>query len=107
METQTYVQIIRQRPHKIKKVTDALKKTRQREMGLTLKQYNTLRPSARRPPLIYGFTKIHKTAIPLRQIHVVSYISSPTYRLAKLVTSIINPLVDQGGLSVTPGTLLR
>ena len=41
-------------------------------------------------PRFYGLPKIHKPNIPLRPI--VSAIGSPTYSLAKFVTSIIFPL---------------
>ena len=44
-------------------------------------QYNRLRSSAGRIPLIYGLPKIHKADVSLRPI--VSFVSSPTYQLSK------------------------
>ena len=48
-----------------------------------------LKPSASVPPKLYGLPKIHKPEISLRPI--VSSIGSPTYQLAKYVTTLITP----------------
>ena len=56
-------------------------------------EYEAMRPSASRPPMIYGLPKVHKDNIPLRPI--VSCIGSPTYRLAKHLVHIIGPLAGQ------------
>ena len=48
---------------------------------------------ASRPPKLYGLPKIHKSNVPLRPI--VSCIESPTYQLAKHVTSLTTPLTGQ------------
>lgn len=53
--------------------------------------FDKLRPSLSRAPRFYGLPKIHKEGYPLRPI--VSAIGSPTYKLAKFVTSIITPLM--------------
>lgn len=50
-----------------------------------------LKPTLCRAPRFYGLPKIHKADNPLRPI--VSAIGSPTYSLAKFVTSIISPLM--------------
>ncbi|XP_071452179.1 uncharacterized protein [Hetaerina americana] len=50
-----------------------------------------LRPQAPAPPRLYGLPKNHKTGAPLRPI--VSAISSPTYNLAKHLTSVLSPHV--------------
>ena len=52
-----------------------------------------LKPAASRPPKLYGTPKIHKPDVPLRPI--VSCIGSPTYQLAKHVTSLIAPLTGR------------
>ncbi|XP_055681904.1 uncharacterized protein LOC129789276 [Lutzomyia longipalpis] len=41
-------------------------------------------------PRIYGLPKIHKSGVPLRP--VVSYVGSPTYHLARFVSSVLSPL---------------
>ena len=52
-----------------------------------------LKPSASKPPKLYGLPKIHKPQVPVRLI--VSCINSPTYQLAKYVNTLISPLVGQ------------
>ena len=49
-----------------------------------------IKPSASKSPKLYGLPKIHKTNMPMRPI--VSCIGSPTYHLAKYVTTLISPL---------------
>ena len=49
-----------------------------------------LKPTASKPPKLYGLPKIHKPHVPLRPI--VSCIGSPPYHLAKHVRSLISPL---------------
>ena len=53
--------------------------------------FQKLKPSLSRAPRFYGLPKIHKPGSPLRPI--VSAIGSPTYNIAKFVTSIISPLM--------------
>jgi hypothetical protein len=48
-------------------------------------------PHAAIPPRIYGLPKFRKEGVPLRPI--VKCIASPTYSLAKYVTSLLNPFV--------------
>ncbi|MGR8252493.1 reverse transcriptase domain-containing protein, partial [Escherichia coli] len=45
------------------------------------------------PPKLYGLPKIHKINVPLRPI--VSQINAPTYRLAKHLSSLLQPLVGK------------
>ena len=52
-----------------------------------------LKPSSSRSPKLYGLLKIHKPEVPLRPI--VSCIDSPTYQLAKHITTLIIPLAGQ------------
>ena len=52
-----------------------------------------LKPTASRPPKLYGLPKVHKPTIPLRPI--VSCIGAPTYQLSKFITSLISPLAGQ------------
>ena len=52
-----------------------------------------LKPSASTSPKLYGLPKIHKTQVPMRPI--VSCIGSPTYNLAKYITTLISPLTGR------------
>ena len=61
-------------------------------------EYEAMRPSASRPPMIYGLPKVHNDNIPLRPI--VSCIGSPTYHLAKHLVHVIGPLAGQTPSSV-------
>ncbi|XP_063385614.1 uncharacterized protein LOC134671708 [Cydia fagiglandana] len=57
-------------------------------------EYNRLyRPKSVQPPKLYGLPKVHKSNVPLRPI--VSQISSPSYDLAKHVTSVLQGLVGK------------
>ena len=72
-----------------RKITKELKNPEQgRHISKAL--VNKLKPTASRPPKLYGLPKIHKPDVPLRPI--VSCIGSPTYQLAKHITSPITPL---------------
>ena len=52
-----------------------------------------LKPTASRPPKLYGLPKIHKPHVPLHPI--ISCIGFPTYHLSKYITSLISPLAGQ------------
>jgi hypothetical protein len=52
-----------------------------------------LTPHDSSPPRLYGLPKIHKMDVPLRPI--VNCIGSPTYDLAKYLTDLLIPLVEQ------------
>ena len=75
-----------------RKITRELKKLEQ-EKHITKTLMNRLKPTASRPPKLYGLPKIHKSDVPLRPI--VSCIGSPTYQLVKHVTSSITQLTGQ------------
>ena len=72
-----------------KKVFDVLKELKT-EGVINKPMFERLRPTSSKAPWFYGLPKIHKPETPLRPI--VSAIGSPTYNLAKFVTSIISPL---------------
>ena len=61
--------------------------------GLSTQKYKQLYPTSAVPPKFYGLPKIHKTGTPLRPI--VSSMGSITYGVAKELSHIIKPLVDQ------------
>ena len=55
--------------------------------------YSTMYPTGCVPPKFYGLPKIHKTGTPLRPI--VSSRHSVTYRVAKVLSKVIQPLVGK------------
>ena len=61
--------------------------------GLSTQKNKQLYPTSAVPPKFYGLPKIHKAGIPLRPI--VSSRGSITYGVAKELSHIIKPLVDQ------------
>jgi hypothetical protein len=63
----------------------------QREDQLTNELKYKIYPTAAEVPKIYGTPKIHKANAPLRPI--VSSIGSITYKAARLIADILNPLV--------------
>ena len=73
-----------------KKVADALKEV-ENKGGLSTSQRKSLTNKYSTPPQLYGLPKIHKKDTPLRPI--VSSIDSPTYKLAKHLANILQPLV--------------
>lgn len=46
---------------------------------------------SRRVPILYRLPKVHQQDVPLSPI--VSFVTSPTYQLSKLLTGILAPLV--------------
>ena len=60
---------------------------------LTKDVYNRIRPVGSTRPRMYGVPKIHKADIPLRPI--LSMINSPQHELAKLLTEILQPVVNK------------
>ena len=62
--------------------------------AITEQQYNHLCPSGSRPGVMYGLSKVHKQLVDgfpkLRPI--LSAINTPTYKLAKYLVTIIEPL---------------
>ena len=53
--------------------------------------YNHLHSSGGQTPLVYGLPKVHKPGFPLRPI--VSFFSSPSYKLSKYLSKLLSPLV--------------
>ena len=70
----------------------------QRNGSLSIQQYNKLRCSSGLIPRIYGLPKIHKPDIPLRPI--VSFCTSPTFKLSKYLAKLLSPLVGTTSSSV-------
>ena len=64
-----------------------------RKGRLSEEAYHHLRSSAGSVSRLYGLPKVHKPDTPLRPI--VSFISSPTYRLSKFLASLLKPVVGQ------------
>ncbi|XP_042202441.1 uncharacterized protein LOC121852537, partial [Callorhinchus milii] len=60
------------------------------------------KPSAARPPRLYGLPKIHKEDTPLRPI--VSTINSPTYKLARFLSEILRPFTGKTTSAVLNST---
>ena len=67
--------------------------------------FDRLKPTNSTAPRFYGLPKIHKPDIPLRPI--VAAIGSPTFSLAKFVTSVISPLVGNTSSYVRNSTHFR
>ena len=66
-----------------------IKKDRKLDEGT----YRTMYPTGCIPPKFYGLPQIHKTGTPLRPI--VSSRGSVTYRVAKVLSKVIQPLVGK------------
>ncbi|XP_042202463.1 uncharacterized protein LOC121852562 [Callorhinchus milii] len=64
----------------------------------------SLKPSAARPPRLYGLPKIHKEGTPLRPI--VSMINSPTYKLARFLSDTLLPFTGKTSSAVLNSTQL-
>ena len=64
-----------------------------RKGRLSDETYHNLRSFAGSVSCFYGLPKIHKPDTPLRPI--VSFLSSPTYRLSKFLASLLKPVVGQ------------
>lgn len=73
-----------------KKVADALKEVENKGC-IPTNLRKSLSNKYSTPPQLYGLPKIHKKGTPLRPI--VSSIDSPTYKLAKHLANILQPLV--------------
>lgn len=75
----------------LKVVTEVLTDLKKKK-GIDKTLFYRLKLTLSRAPRFYGLPKTHKADNPLRPI--VSAIGSPTYSLAKFITSIISPLMD-------------
>ena len=90
LQPPTYTTLKKDPTQKIeRKVLEVLKELKN-EGVINKPMFERLRPTSSKAPRFYGLPKIHKPETPLRPI--ASAIGSPTYSLAKFVTSIISPL---------------
>ena len=89
MEDKTYRTLKTDPTSKVEtKITKALKQLESKGY-ISDKVRRYLSPQCSSPPKIYGLLKVHKEGMPLRSI--VSAVSSPTYKLAKMLTRILSP----------------
>ena len=75
------------------RVTDILKNLRDKK-EISIKQYNNLSPSGSRPGIMYGLAKVHKIdtdGLPFFR-PILSPIGTPTYKLAKFLVPVLEPL---------------
>ena len=75
------------------RVTGVLKNLRDKE-EISMEQYTDLNPSASRPGIMYGLAKVHKIVTDgLATFRpILSAIGTPTYKLAKFLVPILEPL---------------
>ena len=93
LQQPTYVPLPKDPTAKVERRVMEVLKQLQKEKAIDKTLLERLRPNHCRAPRFYGLPKIHKTDDPLRPI--VSAIGSPTYHLAKFITSIISPFDGQ------------
>ena len=78
-----------------KRVTDLSKKLKNKN-AINEETYNKLRPVGWKPGTLYGSAKVHQTLVnglpPFRPI--LSAIGTPTYKLAKLLVSILSDITQ-------------
>ena len=67
-------------------------------LSLTPGVYSYLRSSAGSKPQLYGLPKVHKQDVPLRPI--VSFVSSPNYRLSRFLANPLAPVVGRSSSHV-------
>ena len=75
------------------RVTDVLKNLRDKK-EISIEQYKDLSPSGSRPGIMYGLAKVHKIVRDgLPSIRPILFtIGTPTYKLAKFLVPILEPL---------------
>ena len=76
------------------RVTDVLKNLRDKN-EISIEKYKDLSPSGSRPGIMYGLAKVHKIVrdgLPSFR-PILSAISTPTYKLAKFLVPILEPLI--------------
>ena len=75
------------------RVTNVLKNLRDKK-EISIEQYKDLSPSGSRPGIMYGLAKVHKIVRDgLPSIRpILSAIGTPTYKLAKFLVPILEPL---------------
>ena len=79
--------------HMENRVTDVLKSLRDKK-EISIEQCKNLSPSGSRPGIMYGLAKVHKTVtdgLPSFR-PILSAISTPTYKIAKFLVLILEPL---------------
>ena len=79
--------------HMESRVTDVLKNLRDKN-EISIEQYKDLSPSGSRPGIMYGLAKVHKIVrdgLPSFR-PILSAIGTPTYKLAKFLVPILEPL---------------
>ena len=79
--------------HKQNRVTDVLKNLRDKK-EISIEQYKDLSPSGSSPGIMYGLAKVHKIVtdgLPSFR-PILSAISTPTYKLAKFLVPVLEPL---------------
>ena len=79
--------------HMENRVTDVLKNLRDKK-EISMEQYKDLSPSGSRPGIMYGLAKVHKIVtdgLPSFR-PILSAIGTPTYKLAKFLVPILEPL---------------
>ena len=75
------------------RVTDVIKNLRDKK-EISSEQYKDLSPSVSRPGIMHGLAKVHKVAtdgLPSFR-PILSAIGTPTYKLAKFLVPILEPL---------------
>ena len=80
--------------HMENRVTDVLKNLRDKK-EISIEQYKNLSPSGSRPGIMYGLAKVHKIVtdgLPSFR-PILSAIGTPTYKLAKFLVLMLEPLI--------------
>ena len=81
--------------HMENRVTDVLKNLRDKK-EISSEQYKDLSPSGSRPGIMYGLAKVHKIVtdgLPSFR-PILSAIGTTTYKLAKFLVSVLEPLTN-------------
>ena len=93
LNTPAYKEIPKDPTNKIKAQLITKLRRIKKESKLDEGTYRTMYPTGCVPPKFYGLPKIHKTGTPLRPI--VSSRGSVTYGVAKVLSTVIQPLVGK------------
>ena len=83
--------------HMKNRVTDVLKNLRDKN-EISIDIYKDLSPLGSRPGIMYGLAKVHETVTDdlLSFTPILSAIGTPTYKLAKFLGPILEPLTTNG-----------
>jgi hypothetical protein len=93
-DLETYVEVENNPTNTLQnKVNSELKLLKNMSL-LSDEQYKYLRSSTASTPLFYALIKTHKPNNPIRPI--VSFIDSPTYKLAKHLSQLLTPITNRG-----------